>query len=112
MSSAAEPPSVRKLELAAVCVPCGFTKADFRVLYFSRGFSALMPLSADTPFTGTISGASSPSLVALAASWWLRNEKSSCSARVTAQRDARRSLLWPMTSPVENSAMAGASGAR
>ena len=54
MRSAAEAPSLRKDELAAVCVPCGLTNAGFSDPSFSSVESPLMPFSAQLPSTGII----------------------------------------------------------
>lgn len=102
MMSAADAPSVRKEELAAVWVPCGLMKAGLREPSFSMVESPLMPLSIVSPNVGTISCWILPSAWALAAFWWERRAKASCSSRVTPKRAANLSLLCPITSPVEN----------
>mmetsp|Transcript_11168 Transcript_11168/g.29073 ORF Transcript_11168/g.29073 Transcript_11168/m.29073 type:complete len:206 (+) Transcript_11168:290-907(+) len=57
MTRQAEAPSVRKLELAAVTVPYGFTNAGLSVASFSSVDSPRTPLSAVSPANGTISSA-------------------------------------------------------
>ena len=67
--SVAAAPSVRKLEFAAVCVPCGLTNAGWRLASFSSVESPLMPFSAVLPPTGVISASYRPAACALAAFW-------------------------------------------
>merc|ERR1719319_408512 len=116
MMSAAEAPSVRKEELAAVTVPCGLMNAGFSLAIFSAGVMRI-PLSTvmkSLPL-GVFTGMTSERLPASAAALarvWLLLAKSSCSCLVTPKVAARRSALWPIVSPVENSAIAGSSGFR
>ena len=54
MMSAADAPSLRKDELAAVWVPCGLMNAGFSDPSFSRVESPLIPFSSMLPSTGII----------------------------------------------------------
>mmetsp|Transcript_7691 Transcript_7691/g.26080 ORF Transcript_7691/g.26080 Transcript_7691/m.26080 type:complete len:235 (+) Transcript_7691:229-933(+) len=100
MSSVAAAPSVRNDELAAVWVPCGLMNAGLSLARPSAVESGLMPFSCVTPPTGTISSSYRPSAWARPAFWCERAAKASWSARDTPNLAARRSELWPMTSPV------------
>mmetsp|Transcript_11955 Transcript_11955/g.8342 ORF Transcript_11955/g.8342 Transcript_11955/m.8342 type:complete len:218 (-) Transcript_11955:297-950(-) len=113
----AEPPSVRKDEVAAVTVPWGLMKAGLRAPSFSR-VDGRMPLSSITYlsvcvlFIGTSSSLKKPAWVASRAASWERLAKASWSARETPRAAQRRSAELPMTSPVENSATAGGWGTK
>mmetsp|Transcript_31750 Transcript_31750/g.61973 ORF Transcript_31750/g.61973 Transcript_31750/m.61973 type:complete len:368 (+) Transcript_31750:149-1252(+) len=114
--SDADAPSVRKEEEAAVTVPWGLIKAGLSAPSFSIEVGR-MPLSADTvlplePMTGISSCLNSPLSVASCAAWWERAANASWSRREMEKDAARQSALYPMISPVENSATPGAWGVR
>eukprot|EP01139_Manchomonas_bermudensis_P010983 Amastigsp_a341718_117.p4 type:complete len:128 gc:universal Amastigsp_a341718_117:934-551(-) len=113
MMSAAEAPSVRKDDVAAVTVPWGLTNAGLSAASFSR-VPTRTPLSFSTA-SATPGTATRRTSVSLPASWAFcakvceRMANSSCSRRETPNAEARRSAECPMISFVENSAMPGSS---
>ncbi len=102
----AAPPSLIWLALPAVTVPSLASKTGRSLPSDSAELSARIPSSAATPglflsrhcspVRATISFLKYPLCVALAASWWLRAENLSCSARLTSCALAMKSAALPM----------------